>query len=466
VQLQNFGHNISLAPTNTYVPTSEAEVLTILSKHRGERIQAVGRLHSWSGAIQATGVVIDLRKLNEVRIEVRDGESWAIIASGCQLKRAVFELDKAGLTLPTLGLIDEQSIAGAAATGTHGSGRHSISHYIDEIRIAIYDTQTSEPTIRTIQSGPELLAARCSLGCLGVVLSVVIRCRNQYRIEQHFRLAKDLSSVLESETEYPIQQFYLLPFRWDYLVQHRKETDRSTSILTWVHRFYWFTTVDLGLHIILIFFRRWLRSNTLIKWFYHVGIPLTVIRNWKVVDQSQHLLTMKHDLFRHIEIEVFVLRRDLASALQFAESLLRFVAGDPTAISGEMWTRLDSHDLATKVRSCATYVHHYPICVRKVLGDATLISMASGEGEEYYAISFISYDHPDRRAGFFAFAELLCKTTTQLFDARPHWGKVCPIDSRSADHLYPRLGEFRSTRDDFDPNHVFTNNWTQNILTK
>lgn len=464
MQFQNFGKNVSFVPANAYEPTSESEVLEILAKHKGQQIRVVGRMHSWSDVIRGTGVVLNLHKMNAVQVEQRDGESWVVLGSGCQVKRAIAELDKHGLTLPALGLIDEQSIAGAAATGTHGAGRHSISHYIDEIRIAIYDTQTNEPTVRTIRSGPELEAARCSLGCMGVVLSVGIRCREQYRIEQKFQFVKELQSALDAETTYPIQQFFLLPFRWDYLLQMRRETQRTASVHTWVFRLYWFLTIDLGLHLILIFFRRWLRSNWLIKCFYKVAVPLVLIRNWKVVDKSQHHLTMKHALFRHIEIEVFVRRQELDSTLRFVESLLRFLAGDSRAISGAMWEQLESYDLADEVRACAKYVHHYPICIRKVLGDAAMISMTSGVGEEYYAVSFISFDHPTERAGFNAFADVLCKTTAAMFNARPHWGKICPIEKQSIKRLYPRLNEFREICDDVDPTHVFRNEWVGDLL--
>ena len=52
--------------------------------------------------------------------------------------------------------------------------------------------------------------------------------------------------------------------------------------------------------------------------------------------------------------------------------------------------------------------------------------MASGGDDAYYVISFISYAQPDRQSSFFRFAQLLALTTARLFEARPHWGKVCP----------------------------------------
>ncbi|MDG2220579.1 MAG: hypothetical protein P8L85_04320 [Rubripirellula sp.] len=73
--------------------------------------------------------------------------------------------------------ITEQTIAGAISTGTHGSGRHSLSHYVSGVRIAKCDDSIGEAVIEEITSGDALLVARCSLGCLGITLAVTIEHR-------------------------------------------------------------------------------------------------------------------------------------------------------------------------------------------------------------------------------------------------------------------------------------------------
>ena len=106
-----------------------------------------------------------------------------------------------------------------------------------------------------------------------MVLSVGIRLREPYNIEQHFRWADSLESALEDENAYPLQQFFLVPYRWDFLVQRRKETKRAATWLTKLHRLYWFLGIDIALHLILIFMRRWLRSDALIRLFYRRVVP-------------------------------------------------------------------------------------------------------------------------------------------------------------------------------------------------
>ena len=202
---KNFGRNRVLQPSAAYTPTSEQEVLDILDRHQGQNIRAVGRLHSWSEAILGDGVQLDLRRLNDVSLEP-DGDNFlATIGAGCQVKRILKELNRGGATLYSLGLIDVQTIAGAISTGTHGSGRQSMSHYVEEVRVARYDESTGKAFISEINAGDELLAARCSLGALGIILSVKIRCRAQYNIQEHFTESKTLEGVLNAEESYPLQ---------------------------------------------------------------------------------------------------------------------------------------------------------------------------------------------------------------------------------------------------------------------
>jgi hypothetical protein len=90
--------------------------------------------------------------------------------------------------------------------------------------------------------------------------------------------------------------------------------------------------------------------------------------------------------------------------------------------------------------------------------------MASGGEESHYALSFISYARPDERESFFAFAEVLCHTMAALFDARPHWEKVCPLTATEANWLYPRLPEFRAVCESIDPSGTFRNEWVDRVL--
>jgi len=200
VQHKNFGRNQIFQPSAAYTPADEREVLQILDRHRGQRIRAVGRLHSWSETVLGDGVLLDLRRLNDVRLRPDGDQLVATVGAGCQIKRLLKELDRDGATLHSLGLITEQTIAGAISTGTHGSGRHSMSHYVVGVRLARYDASTGRAFIEELNAGEQLQAARCSLGSLGIILSVKLRCRAQYNVQEHFTESRRLSDVLDADS--------------------------------------------------------------------------------------------------------------------------------------------------------------------------------------------------------------------------------------------------------------------------
>jgi FAD/FMN-containing dehydrogenase len=485
-RVANFGRNVTSRPQFVLVPRSEEEVLQILAEHRGRRIRAIGRLHSWSGAVECDEVLVDLRHLRHVRVSFDSQGPLAEVGAGCQIKRLLAELARHGLTMRTLGLVTEQTIAGATATGTHGSGRHSLSHYLERVRLAHYDAATGRPVIRVIEGGRELAAARCSLGCLGIVLSVAFRPRPAYRIEEWMAIEDNLDSVLAAEAQAPLTQFYFVPWLWKFLVQHRREhqpeaparkspgehqehvsplrfgrvSGWSRGWSAWLYRWYWFLVIDVGFHLILRFLVQVLSSGRLVQAFYRHAAMATVIHHWHVVDDSAAMLVMEHELFRHIEIEVFVKRSDLAQALVFLRELMEHGAGNSGALAVQTRRRLEELGLGAELEALAgAYVHHYVVCVRRVLPDDTLLSMTAGDDEPRYALSLISYALPRTRDSFFRFAGVAARGMAAQYGARPHWGKVMPLDADAIESLYPRLAEFRAVWRQLDPNGLFANRW-------
>jgi FAD/FMN-containing dehydrogenase len=461
----NFGGNVTFQPAVREIPRSEAELLDALRRHRGRRLRVIGRLHAWSEAAVCPEVLIDLRHLNSVAIHEESDAPWAEIGAGCQIRQVIASLQAQGWTTPTLGLITVQSLAGAASTGTHGSGKHSLSHYPQSLRIAIYDPETGEPVLRTVDSGDELRAARCGLGLLGIVVSVRLPIRRQYMIEEHFRRYATLEQVLDQEADSPQQQFFLVPWRWDFFAQHRREIDKPRSRLAPLYRVYWMMGMDRIFHWMLMALARCLPAFCT-KLFFRWLLPVLVPQGWKVVDRSDRQLTMEHELYRHIEIESFVTQRRLKSALSWCIWLLRHASGESVEPEPEFRKALEDAGEWDRLQGLkGRYLHHYPICVRKILADDTLISMAAGD-ETAYSVSFVSYARPDKRAGFFEFATVLARTTAILFEARPHWGKFCPIDSTLAQRVYPQLARFQKIRSTFDPDNIFGNAWLDEVLPR
>jgi len=459
----NFGRNIFFTAKAHYTPADEAELLAILREHAGEEIRAVGRLHCWGEAIRSDGVMIDLQKLNEVVIHREGDVLSANVGAGCQIKHLLAELRTHGLTTMSQGLIKEQTLAGATATGTHGSGGHSFSHSVQAVRVAHYAAGTDEPIVEEIAAGLELRAARCSLGCLGIVTQLRVAIRQAYFVEEHFQRYDSLDSVLDAEQEFPLQQFYFAPWRWDFFAQHRREVSLPRSWSAPLYRCYWSIGMDCVFHLVVMLLARCLPS-AVTKFFYRRVLSWLVPRGWKVVDRSDVQLSMRHELFRHIETELFVTRRHLPAALEFLSAFLRHASGEETTLSDAIRRSLQNAELWTMWESCSgVYVQHYPLCIRQVLPDETLISMASGT-EPMYSISLISYAAVNRRQGFFAVAEFLTRAMGLLFQARPHWGKHCPLRPADVPLLYPHWNEFQRIATQRDPEARFANAWLKETI--
>ncbi len=128
----------------------------------------------------------------------------------------------------------------------------------------------------------------------------------------------------------------------------------------------------------------------------------------------------------------------------------------------------------------AAYCHHYPICVRKILPDDTLISMASNaetspdsgsdattarpSDQAWYSITLTNYHRGSDRKPFDHLASFLAKSMARLFGARPHWGKLCPLSSDELQKLYPAMDRFRDVCADADPDGTFANEWTESLF--
>lgn len=454
--ISNFGRNVSFTPAAYTKPKNEQEVLQLLQKHRDQNIRVVASRHGWSDGIRTDGLLIDVQHLNQVTI---DKEQQTVrVGAGCKIKHLLQQLKREGLTLPSLGLIDEQTVAGATANGTHGSGKHSLSHYIRRVRVAHYDSETGEPTVSVIESGRDLLAGRCSLGLLGVILEIEFTTRPTYNVQEHSKFHRSLESVLTAEKEYPLQQFFLMPWSWQWIGQHRIETDQPRSRFAGLYQAYWHLGIDWGLHLVMYLLVKILRARILIRSFYRFLLPLVFVRNLRVTDDSHSLLTMEHELFRHIEIEFFVTRSKLEAALRCVKDTMIAFSGQP---------QVDSSVMVPEAQ-IGTYCHHYPICVRRILSDETLLSMASpvagDRDEDWYSISIISIEWPNRREGFVLLADFLASLLASRFDARCHWGKYNPLDRTSNERLYPKLEAFRNVVDRFDPQGHFANQWLRDVV--
>jgi L-gulono-1,4-lactone dehydrogenase len=432
-------------------------VLEVLARHPGARVRCRGALHSWSPLAATDGVLLDLGNLDHVDV-LPDG-SGARVGAGCRLGRLLAELRKRGLTLPTLGVIQRQTVAGATATGTHGSGAPSLSHFVTRVKLAHVDAQ-GVPQVKVIDSGDELRAARCSLGAMGVVLELDFAVVPRYRVEESIGKSESLSEALDGwrEGRGPLSQFALIPWCWVYLVYRRKVSaadGRWLRLKARLCRLWLLLTIDLGLHATLSGLLRARAPGGRVRKFFRFLPRLLVIEPHRV-DESEAVLTLNHHWFRHVEMELFVPIARLPAVVPQLRELVEFAAGERDACSPELDAEVQTAGMAADVSGLrGTFTLHYPLVFRRVETDDTLVSMASVRREpgDWVSIGVFSYGGMER--GYADFCRTLARCMVKLHGARLHWGKYFPLPLEEVRAGYPRFERYRQVCRAYDPEGRF-----------
>jgi len=462
----NFGGNVKFEPNQYVEPKTEDELLQVLSSNPDRRFRVVGAKHSWSPLIQTDDVSISIKHLDAVKLTTQsNGRVLATVGGGCTIRRLLTLLNEHGLTTPTVGLITSQTIAGAVSTATHGSGRYSFSHYLKQVRLATFDPKTGQPVVRTFDRGLDMAAVRCGLGCLGVIVEVQFNCVPQYNVVERIKAVETMDEVLRLEHRNAIQQFYIIPHVDELYVAARRRARTQEGTSNWksiLYRLYWLLGIDVGFHLLILVLAYSHRSRRLIRGFYRRLFPRLILKDTVIVDRSDRVLTMAHELFRHFETELFVPESNIHEAVGFVQTAIDAFADRDSPVSGAFATRVHEAGMTERLHQLrGSWIHHYPICVRKVLPDDTLLSMSAG-AEPWYAISFITYDR-DRR-DFRNFSAFMTRTMASAFGARPHWGKHFDLRPNEVRKLYPKFHRFNRIRRQLAPKSRFNNTFLDELM--
>ncbi|KAG5974942.1 D-arabinono-1,4-lactone oxidase [Claviceps digitariae] len=173
---QTWARTFSSMPELYIQPESLAEVEKVVSLAQKcrRRIVTTGCGHSPSNITCTSSWMVNLDRFNKI-LSVDAESGIVVMESGIRLYALCEALEKHGLAMPNLGSINEQSIAGAISTGTHGSSlRHGLmSEDILALKVTLADGKTQACSA---ESKPELFrAALLSLGALGIITQVTFR---------------------------------------------------------------------------------------------------------------------------------------------------------------------------------------------------------------------------------------------------------------------------------------------------
>jgi FAD/FMN-containing dehydrogenase len=205
----------------------DAAALAAAAAQAGRSLRVAGAGHSHMPLIPNPGVIADLSGLNGViSTDLATQRAW--VWAGTPIHALGRPLHGAGLALANQGDIDRQAIAGAVATGTHGTGQQlpNLSSAVTGIRVALASGQLVDADAT---ANPELFQIlRLNLGAAGIVTRLQLQLRSAYRLRER-GLITTLDEAMESFGQLASTnrhaEFFWYPTRDRAVVKLINETD-------------------------------------------------------------------------------------------------------------------------------------------------------------------------------------------------------------------------------------------------
>ncbi|WP_432986654.1 FAD-binding protein [Dactylosporangium sp. CA-233914] len=179
-RLRNWAGNIEFGAARVHRPDRVEQVQEIVAG--AEKVRVLGTGHSFNPIADTDHDLVSVGGLPaDVRI---DTERMTVsVAGGVRYGELARRLDAAGYALHNLGSLPHISIAGAVATGTHGSGA-GLGNLATAVAGVEIVTGTGE--LMTLRRGDaDFDGAVVALGALGIVVRVTLDLLPRYEISQH-----------------------------------------------------------------------------------------------------------------------------------------------------------------------------------------------------------------------------------------------------------------------------------------
>lgn len=158
------------APAPLLRPRDEGELADIV--RRSKSVRPTGAGHSFMPLCESGDAIVSLEDMTG-ELAIAPDRRTARTPAGWSIKRLTAELWTHGLALANQGDVNPQSLAGAMATGTHGTGRElgNLSSFARGFRLVGAD---GEARWCDVDTNPELFQAqRLSLGMFGIATEIV-----------------------------------------------------------------------------------------------------------------------------------------------------------------------------------------------------------------------------------------------------------------------------------------------------
>ncbi|MPZ62487.1 MAG: FAD-binding protein [Propionibacteriales bacterium] len=425
---RNWAGDQACRPAILERPRAQAEVADALERARraGHVVRVAGAGHSFTDTVLTDGTMLSLERMNRV-LDVDRGSGQVRVEAGITLDRLSAALYDHGLALENLGDIAVQSIAGATATGTHGTGARlpNLSANLRSLELTLAHGSVLEVDER---SDPEAWrAARVSVGALGVVTAVTLQTVPAFTLEG-VEAPRPLDEVLENLDELVDGnehfEFFTFPHSPLAMTRTNNRVDLAAEprspVREWMddvllrnHAFHAVTTLGRARSGLIP------RLNRLVS---RVGG-----RSHRV-DRSYRIFATPRRV-RFTEMEYAIPRVHAAEAVRAVRA----------------------------VSERREYAVSFPLEVRWVAPDDALLSPACGRETCYIAVHMF---HGMPWEPYFRAVE----EVMDGYDGRPHWGKRHFQDAETLAPRYPGWDRFAAVRARLDPEGRFTNAYVERVL--
>ncbi|MFE9785018.1 D-arabinono-1,4-lactone oxidase [Nocardia salmonicida] len=413
-------------PAVVAAPRDVEELAAIVtdSAAAGRTVRVAGSGHSFTDAVLTDGTLVDLSGLDKV-LDVDVDAGRVRVEAGISLHAASPLLHAHGLAFPNLGDIDTQSLAGATATATHGTGARlrNISAALHSVEVLRADGTRVELNEQTDPDGWK--AARVSVGALGVVTAATLQLEPSFVlecVERPVPLNEVLTDIDEFADGSDHFEFFAFPHSDTAMTKAIDRTEAPEQPRGAVSE--WLNDILIANHVYDGLCRLGRRVPAAIP-MIHRAATLAGSNN-RQVDRSYRVFSTPR-LVKFNEMEYAIPRAHAAEAIREILALGRRF-GTPM-----------------------------PIEVRWVAPDDAFLSPAGGRETCYIAVH--QYQGMVWEPYFRA-----CEAVFDAYDGRPHWGKRHFQTAETLRPRYPEWDGFTAVRRRFDPTGVFANDYVHRVL--
>src|SRR5215471_18379455 len=117
----NWAGNLTYHTANVFEPSSVAELQQLVKDH--PKLRPLGTRHSFNTIADSTQAQVSLAKFKDITID--DKAKTVTVGAGVRYGDLAPVINAKGSALHNLASLPHISVAGATATGTHGSGIHN-----------------------------------------------------------------------------------------------------------------------------------------------------------------------------------------------------------------------------------------------------------------------------------------------------------------------------------------------------